>query len=175
MKRYAFTLVELLVVIAIIGILISLLMPAVQMIRESARRADCQNRVKQLGLGLENFHSVHNRFPHGWNAENGIGQSGWSWLAYTLPYFEQSGIYEQIDFELRVTNPIHSSIIRRRLDLLFCPTSGDRGISTFQMKGEVPNPLREEERYEFPFEIARSQYVGCIGSLFESSEIISGL
>ncbi|EMB18304.1 DUF1559 domain-containing protein [Rhodopirellula europaea] len=90
-----FTLVELLVVIAIIGILVGLLLPAVQAARAAARRMSCSNNVKQVSLATHNYHSTFNRFP-------GIGDSitnGWSVQAQILPYAEQSGLYDLIDFE----------------------------------------------------------------------------
>ncbi len=89
----AFTLVELLVVIAIIGILIALLLPAVQAAREAARRSQCSNHLKQLGLALQNYHDVHKTFPHG---------SRWpyyapNWRVMILPFTEQNALYGQID------------------------------------------------------------------------------
>ncbi len=100
-----FTLVELLVVIAIIGILIALLLPAVQAAREAARRAQCTNNLKQIGLALHNYHDSNRRFPplsvrfspppsgvDSWNTQE------LSWLTRTLPYLEQQVIYSQIDF-----------------------------------------------------------------------------
>lgn len=91
-RRRAFTLVELLVVIAIIGILIALLLPAVQAARESARRMQCANNLKQLGLAMHNYHSAHKVFPFGWN-EFGAG-----WTAMLLPYVEQQNLYDTLTF-----------------------------------------------------------------------------
>ncbi|QDV59377.1 DUF1559 domain-containing protein [Rosistilla oblonga] len=90
-KRAAFTLVELLVVIAIIGILVGLLLPAVQSAREAARRMQCGNNLKQLGLAMHNYHDVYNSLPYGANA-------GWGhdWTAFILPQIEQTPLYDTI-------------------------------------------------------------------------------
>ena len=90
-RRNAFTLVELLVVIAIIGILIGMLLPAVQMVRESARRTQCLNNIRQIGLGLLNYEGSMEEFPPGWITENlaePIGETGWGWSAAILPHME---------------------------------------------------------------------------------------
>lgn len=99
MKRRAFTLVELLVVIAIIGILIALLLPAVQMAREAARRMSCSNNLKQIGLGLHNHESTLGHFPPSWLAP-GVTGDGWSAQAKILPFLEQDGLYDHMDFTL---------------------------------------------------------------------------
>lgn len=105
-RRLAFTLVELLVVIAIIGVLIALLLPAVQSARESARRMQCTNNMKQLGVALHNFHSAQQHFPfagadYGWCKEPSIGGSkeirNWSGLVFLLPHLEQQAIYDRFD------------------------------------------------------------------------------
>jgi prepilin-type N-terminal cleavage/methylation domain-containing protein/prepilin-type processing-associated H-X9-DG protein len=93
-RRYGFTLVELLVVIAIIGILVALLLPAVQAAREAGRRMSCQNNLKQLGLALHNYHDTNKKLPYG-----GRGQGGWgvSWYVGTLPFVEQTALFNKFD------------------------------------------------------------------------------
>jgi prepilin-type N-terminal cleavage/methylation domain-containing protein len=108
--RQAFTLVELLVVIAIIGVLVALLLPAVQAAREAARRMSCTNKLKQLGLALHNYHDTHRTFPPGvllfGSGANcppmgGTNETGASWLVLLLPYLEQQPLYQQFNFHQR--------------------------------------------------------------------------
>jgi prepilin-type N-terminal cleavage/methylation domain-containing protein len=105
-----FTLVELLVVIAIIGVLVALLLPAVQAAREAARRMSCTNKMKQFGLALHNYHDTHLVFPPGvillvpdtqCPPAGGTAQTGPSWLVLLLPYLEQQGLYNQFNFNNR--------------------------------------------------------------------------
>jgi len=94
-----FTLVELLVVIAIIGILIALLLPAVQAAREAARRSQCTNNLKQIGLGLHNYHDVHKILPYGsYNLREAWPSNGSNWRALILPYIEQGTVYSRLSF-----------------------------------------------------------------------------
>jgi prepilin-type N-terminal cleavage/methylation domain-containing protein/prepilin-type processing-associated H-X9-DG protein len=102
-RRLAFTLVELLVVIAIIGVLVALLLPAVQAAREAARRGSCQNNLRQIGLGMQNHHSAKGYFPYG--AHDGDCETTqltkdrkvWTWRTLLLPYMEQQALYNQLE------------------------------------------------------------------------------
>ncbi len=103
--RAGFTLVELLVVIAIIGILIALLLPAVQAARESARRAQCTNNLKQMGLGIHNYQDAKGKLPAAFSAATGL-----SWHVYILPYIEQEARFEKFDTaENNITNVAHTA------------------------------------------------------------------
>lgn len=98
-KRSGFTLIELLVVIAIIAILVAILLPAVQQAREAARRSQCKNNLKQIGLALFNYESTHGVFPPGYVAQHTSGggdRGNWAWSAMLLPYLEEQGLYDAI-------------------------------------------------------------------------------
>lgn len=125
----AFTLVELLVVIAIIGILIGLLLPAVQAAREAARRMECTNNMKQLGLALHNYADVHNVFPSAWRGYNSSGKKpdvtgdpGWGWCASLLPYMEQTNLYQKIDLTQSVASPVNKEVREMTVKSFRCPT-----------------------------------------------------
>jgi prepilin-type N-terminal cleavage/methylation domain-containing protein len=97
-KPRGFTLIELLVVIAIIAVLIALLLPAVQQAREAARRSQCQNNLKQIGLALHNYHDTHNTLPPGYITNfpqnmSATERSHWGWGAFILPFIEQANLY----------------------------------------------------------------------------------
>jgi prepilin-type N-terminal cleavage/methylation domain-containing protein/prepilin-type processing-associated H-X9-DG protein len=127
--RRAFTLVELLVVIAIIGILIALLLPAVQAARESGRRAQCSNNLKQLGLAMHGYHTAHRSFPPGAigvNPNTGSygGEIRTPFCIFVLPYLEQTSRYDQYDFSQHWYN--QSRVIGMYLSVWHCPSAESR-------------------------------------------------
>ena len=117
--RQGFTLVELLVSITITGILIGLLLPAVQMIRESARRSKCQSNIRNLGIALINYESAHSEFPIGASYKNHH-----SWNTETLPFLEQKNVYDRMDFESSWADPIQNrQVAFKFLEIFHCPSA----------------------------------------------------
>ncbi|QDU95039.1 DUF1559 domain-containing protein [Lignipirellula cremea] len=130
--RPGFTLVELLVVIAIIGVLVALLLPAVQMAREAARRSTCTNNLKQIGLGMANYHDAHKVFPPGLvkAAQNGNGNNWWSWGSMILPQLEEQNMYNTLGVGNRV---IDRTLIVQPLEAYRCPS--DTGPASHVISG----------------------------------------
>jgi prepilin-type N-terminal cleavage/methylation domain-containing protein/prepilin-type processing-associated H-X9-DG protein len=160
---HAFTLIELLVVIAIIAILIALLLPAVQKAREAARRASCQNNLKQIGVALHNYADVHSVFPPGYvsavdyslDDENNDLGSGWGWAAMLLPQLEQRDVYNAINLSLNIEHAANITARTRQLEVFLCPSS-------------TPNlglwPVTDDTGSNVISEVATSNYVAVFGT-----------
>ncbi len=160
-RNRGFTLVELLVVITIIGVLIALLLPAVQAAREAARRMQCSNNLKQIGLGLHLYHNSWGRLPSGWRAYNAAGQPnplgepGWGWAACILPFVEQGNAARTlVHFDKSIAAPENAEAARLVLALFRCPSDG--GEPTFEW---VPD---EVGGASIP-ELAAANYIGVFG------------
>jgi prepilin-type N-terminal cleavage/methylation domain-containing protein/prepilin-type processing-associated H-X9-DG protein len=121
--RKGFTLIELLVVIAIIGVLIALLLPAVQAAREAARRTQCTNNLKQLGIALHNFHDTNNVLPSSVRPPGLTPLPRVAGLTLVLPFFEQKNLYDSMNFEFTWGNPENSTTSLTKISSLLCPSS----------------------------------------------------
>jgi prepilin-type N-terminal cleavage/methylation domain-containing protein/prepilin-type processing-associated H-X9-DG protein len=163
-SRKGFTLVELLVVIAIIGILVALLLPAVQAARESARRVQCTNNLKQIGLAMHMHHDTYRQLPAGWDGYDtngrpyGLGEPGWGWGSRILPFIEQANVQDSlIDFRKPVTDPANDAVRLLVLATFRCPSdTGD---------GKFPNIEEDEEDTgSGAFEYATGNYAGVWGT-----------
>jgi prepilin-type N-terminal cleavage/methylation domain-containing protein/prepilin-type processing-associated H-X9-DG protein len=161
--RRGFTLIELLVVIAIIAVLVGLLLPAVQRVREASNRAKCQNNLKQIGLALYNYHDNTGRFPPGYQtqvaADNSDLGPGWGWAAFLLDDLEQGNLKQQIRFDLDIRDPLNANARVTVLPIFVCPS--DITLDTFTVVDANGNPL---------VDVARANYTAMNGVLGVSSD-----
>ncbi|MCA9126017.1 MAG: DUF1559 domain-containing protein, partial [Planctomycetales bacterium] len=156
-----FTLVELLVVISIIGILVGLLLPAVQYAREAARRASCQNNLKQISLALLNYESAHKRLPPGYlhkfgaaGATYDANHMGFAWGSMILPQLEQTNVYQEFNFSLPAFDNINLVARERHLSVFLCPTD-PYSANNYVVRHDASGA--EHDRY------AAASYAACWG------------
>jgi len=174
-RSTGFTLVELLVVIAIIGILIGMLLPAVQQVRESARRIDCANNLRQIGLAMHNYESAHRQLPPGYTSYSTSDGSvasgvfidgstwdagpGWGWATYLLPYFDQQNIFDGIDISQPIWAAKHRDLVNKPIGTFLCPSSsGPEG--TVEVVDDSEQAFSPDGD---PLQLGRSHYVASHG------------
>ncbi len=176
----AFTLIELLVVIAIISVLISLLLPAVQSAREAARRAQCTNNLKQIGLAFHNYEEAIGTFPPGYvstinmtvvnpcnsdqEMQNGVDLgTGWAWGSMILPFMEQQPLYNSINFNLSVAYVANDTCSLTALSVHLCPS--DAGPSVVPVFDDPPDPANPSSYSgtHIVDTLSRGNYVGMWG------------
>jgi prepilin-type N-terminal cleavage/methylation domain-containing protein/prepilin-type processing-associated H-X9-DG protein len=157
-----FTLVELLVVIAIIGILVALLLPAVQAAREAARSTQCKNNFRQLGVGLHNYHDVMELLPYGWIADEPEGVPGWGWASGVLPFLEQGAVEQSlIHRHQAISDPLNQAARELVLKVMLCPSDGTPQSFKPGSGGFPDHNVDEGMPWEL---VARSNYVGNFGT-----------
>ena len=158
-----FTLIELLVVIAIIAVLIALLLPAVQQAREAARRSQCKNGLKQIGLALHNYHDTLRSFPPGYvslfDASGNDTGAGWGWGSFLLPHLEQSALYHQINFSVGIESALNIAPRVQTLPTFLCPS--DTAPDRWQAAQRDPSTGVFQSNI---CEVASANYVGVFGT-----------
>ena len=142
--------------IAIIAVLIGILLPAVQKVREAANRSSCQNNLHQIGIALHSYHDAQGSFPSGYRcqpqANPDYTSPGWGWAALILPHIEQANLAQQISFNLPVEDPSNLAARTRIVKLYVCPS--DRSTSVFTVNDKDNTPLAQA---------ATNSYAACHG------------
>ncbi len=165
-EHRGFSLIEFLVVLAVIAMLLSLLLPAMNGAREAARRSQCANNLKQIGLALNNYHEATNAFPPGWVSLRSPGTGadagpGWGWLPMMLPMMEQRSTYDMINFSLPIEVPANwTPRTTQQLNALVCPSDPVRQRTFFAVAAGGNGMIAGEPIAE----VGASNYVGCFGS-----------
>ncbi len=159
-RRPGLTIVELLVVIAIIGVLVALLVPAVQMAREAARASQCKSNMRQLVVGCDAFYDAHNHYPtsqifdrHGWGPDS----TAWSWLARILPFAEQKPLFDMGDIPFRTLR--ESKIADQTIPLFLCPDDSPRNRTPRLDAGNLRG-----------FPVGQTNYKGVMGANWGADE-----
>jgi prepilin-type N-terminal cleavage/methylation domain-containing protein/prepilin-type processing-associated H-X9-DG protein len=171
LPRRAFTLVELLVVIAIIGVLVGLLLPAVQKVREAANRIKCANNLKQIALALHNYHDTNGSLPPGYQAPG--FNVGWGWGAFLLPFLEQQNLSTQLGVSSTAfgggANPVLATpLTQTKLSVYVCPSDTGPALNPFKRDHAKSNYRGVAGPYLPPVYVADVDYGGV---LFQNSKV----
>lgn len=161
-SRRGFTLIELLVVIAIIAVLVALLLPAVQQAREAARRSQCKNNLKQIGIALHSYHEAYSTLPSGWiGVDLSVrrpfveGDSGFGWATMILPMMDQENLYRELNTQAALLDPVNQASIQTVLTAYRCPS--DVGNDRWDIVQEGTSTVLTS--------LSTSNYIGNWGTL----------
>ena len=159
--RRGFTLIELMVVISVIAVLVALILPAIQQAREAARRTQCKNNLRQIGLALQNYCDLYDRFPPGYVASSDTTATtpGWGWGAMILPQLDQFPLFGLFNFSLPIEHPLNSAPVATRVTVFIC-ASDIVPNGTFAITNAASGKVVQS---------GPSSYVGCVGN--ESSSV----
>jgi prepilin-type N-terminal cleavage/methylation domain-containing protein/prepilin-type processing-associated H-X9-DG protein len=157
-RRSAFTLIELLVVIAIIGVLVALLLPAIQAARESARRSSCANHLRQIGVALNNYHSRAKEFPIGCAVCSGKGALRLAWNVGILPYLEEKRVGELFDVQTRFDSMTNRTAAGTVINTFLCPST-----ATTNRPGPTTGDVNGNGTWEPGDDLAYTDYGGMFG------------
>jgi prepilin-type N-terminal cleavage/methylation domain-containing protein/prepilin-type processing-associated H-X9-DG protein len=166
-RRTGFTLIELLVVIAIIAVLIALLLPAVQQAREAARRTQCRNNLKQIGLALHNYHDAHLTFPSGWiGVTAGVptphdGSNGAGWGTMILPYVDQANLYNLFNSHVNIENPLNDAFRLTPLSMFRCPSDSQPDRFLIEEEGSPGTVICELPTANYVADFGTIEIDGC--------------
>jgi prepilin-type N-terminal cleavage/methylation domain-containing protein/prepilin-type processing-associated H-X9-DG protein len=169
MHRRGFTLIELLVVISIIAVLIALLLPAVQSAREAARRAQCVNNLKQIGLALHNYHDQVNSFPAASIATPGYLGTWWTWATMTLPQTEQAPLFNSINFALTNNAPDNTTAVRTLIASYLCPSDDSNHIFTDRFVFSIAGDIAQIRETAAPINYVANWGDNKTGSFFDAN------
>ena len=173
--RSGFTLIELLIVCLVIALLVGLALPAINQVREAARRTDCANKQRQIGIALNTYHETHRHLPPGWIAKDEHGEPGWGWAAVLLPYLDHGNLYVRFDLDTPIDDASVGYLRERVVPGYLCPSDSSPRVMDLAFHGDGHDHGEEHDHddddhdhdghvHDDRIMVARGNYSGVFGT-----------